>query len=533
MTQADIYYVIKLNEFKDFLSNRQLIELSMCSKMFRMSLSSDVFRSFNFECFARVMGYKNSVIKRGEVEFRAIESLLMGSKAIGNDENKLKSDDGDDSDASVQEIREYFNNNGGNMGVEESYESDESESQFSEAESSDSYRDFECVTSYTLNPFKPLTDAFLESKSKFQLDLNQFQYQLKKLNFFSVCNHSYLIHDLVNRLTGIKILSIRLSEICIDDFQHLLDSLPFLEDLDFHENVLITRRTDSYSYYINWPLNLKKLMLNKNKVGYINDTEEYFKDGLRESLNAEFVEFKLYPICFPNLKSLSLFEREWLDYHEISNSYYSFLKENTHVEELSIGYLLVKLELFEIIRKFSNLTKLKLSIPSFEGIRFFNSASQNIKFSDIKAPVLSSIKNLDITYHGDLSIFDYIPKHYPNVTNLFVDTMSENCTHLNVLISKLKNFKHLTSLKIKSYYSDKEVYELDFSGLKCLKSIEFIYYGNVNLRDFIWNVNSCPDLRIVKFSGSNINSDKLRTELSSNWDISHFPNKTSFYRKRK
>ncbi|KXN67122.1 hypothetical protein CONCODRAFT_10856 [Conidiobolus coronatus NRRL 28638] len=346
MTQDNIEYIIKLNEFKDYFSNRELIELSMCSKKFRISLSSEIFKSFDFDCFVKVMGYKCCVAYREENEFSAIERLLMGSKVIEDNVNSVQSD-----------------------------RSNENEFQFSDT--------------------------------------------------------------------------------------------------------------------------------NKGKVGYINDTEEYFKDKLRKSHNAEFVELELYPMRFPNLESFALLEKEKNYYQLISSHYSNFLKENTH------------------------------KIQQFNQIEIIQPRSGDIElFSDTEAPALYSVKSLDITYHGDDFNFDHLANHYPSVTNLFVGFGSKNPSILNIFISKLKNFKNLTNLKLEFRLFSNKVYELNICDLRSLKSAEFLCYSNFKLIDFSWNVYSCPNLSIVKFSGSNANNPMLRAKLSDYWDVVYLPYTTSFYRKR-
>ncbi|KXN67714.1 hypothetical protein CONCODRAFT_10165 [Conidiobolus coronatus NRRL 28638] len=146
MIEPNWITIFKLKDFNGYLKTSELIQLRMSCKKFRSLLNFTVRENFNFVSFVESNKYKSYVINEC---FTLSEAESNGSDREEDDYNS----DGDVSD------------------------------------SNNSWAD----VLHLQNPYKPLTEEFIESKNRFKSDLNLYRTQPKKLSLHLCKDHYYLL----------------------------------------------------------------------------------------------------------------------------------------------------------------------------------------------------------------------------------------------------------------------------------------------------------------------------------------------------
>jgi hypothetical protein len=520
MKHANLDHIIKLKEFKYYLSSGELLELSMSSKRFRKSLNLDIFNSFCLKSFAKVMGYKSGVIDKGDGNFEAIEGLYLESKDIKEDEDKNT------------DIRGYLINSCSDINEGEN---DKDQSSYSEDEYNNSDNDsgYEYSNTYIHNPYKPLTEDYLEIKDMFQTELSQLQFRPKKLKIgvFSE-GYNYLIGDLCNTFFNINNLSISWSMIKLETLQNMLNSLSCLECLKLCGNTIVKSSSSSNSYSINWPLNLKKLEISYNDFGYITDNEDYIKSTSLGSPLIYRYDLNLSPKSLPSLHTLALVQSVHIDESEnnYDNQFLKFLKMNPHIKNLEIAFRILQDKFFEAVSSFNNLTKLRLTMAN---------CGNKDTFLAIKSPTLSNLKSLDFDYEYGAYVFKFIGQQFPNLTHLTYYPeylLLNNVEQYNTSLEILERFKYLKTLKLKGLGAY-TLSLLNLPKLNNLENLEVFSENNFELSILSSNDKSCPNLKLVKFTKFNGNSvieqPELISELETRYKFLYFPYTLAFYNKDK
>jgi hypothetical protein len=391
------------------------------------------------------------------------------------------------------------------------------------------------------NFYQPLPKDYIESKKRFQSDLNQLPFRPKKLQLSNIHGYDYLIYDLCTFFPNINALSISFCKIQFEVVQYLLDNLIYLEDLEIVNSTLYMYRESSNRYSINWPLNLKRLNVERNYGYFINTNEDYIKitSGISVSFSSDFInrrvlaphtDFSYMPKYLPKLHTLTLNLSDTISSNIAYNpeQNIAFLKLNTHVRYLRLYFWHFRPDFLEIIKCFNNLKKLKLQIDIFENI---------IAFKDIRTPPLSSLKYLDLRGCRDSSINAVLFEHFPNLIDFSFHPNSGNINEIHNYGSSFEKLKSLKKLKLfnSSFNLINKTFKLP--KLKNLESVEFCTGGFNNLNILTTKPRSCPNLKIVKFSRyskytsfDEFNYSELSTEYEKKSKVLHFPYSLAFYK---
>jgi hypothetical protein len=521
MKQSKFDTILKLYETKDYLSNQDLHILSSSCKHFRKLLSQEVFSSFNFRNFAVRGNYKRECISKEDSDYKEIEMLLNQPR---NSKNNGYTGEGENEDSFYIEDEDKYN---GTMKDEEVNGSiKETNSEIGDSDSCDDFSDEEEDDKlYIRNPYRPLPKSYLESKAKFQSDLREIPYQPTKLNLINIDDYYYLLYELPSVLFNLKSLIVKNSTIQAEAFQYLLDNLTKLEVVELTNCYLNVQELHKNNYTLNWPLNLKKLEIENNLVGFVRYDSDYIAIGRFVSIEFEHIYLIPEPKHLPNLQTLSIETRDprFVFGAGYGDKYFEFLKVNPHIKELQIGFDSFKPEFFEIISKFSNLTELKLSIDSIEDIN---------SYKCIKSPTLTSLNNLSLTLYQSSKILPIIAEQFPNVTKLSLITKFYNFKDLELLPSKIQSFKNLKGLKLK-IFAEYMLKDLNFSNIN-LKSLEILWRQLDYMEDFMNNVETYPNLKnsvfnINKFEERELSSG-LKLQLNEAQRLLPFPHRISLYK---
>jgi hypothetical protein len=523
MKQSKFDTILKLNETKDYLNNQDLLILSSSCKQFRNHLSQKAFRSFNFRNFAVSGKYMKECIYKEDSYYKEVEMLFNQSRNKENNGNTGE-DENEDSFYIEYEHSDEYN---GNIKNEETGVSIKEVD--SEVEDSDSCEDFsdedEDVDLYIRNPYRPLSKPYLESKVKFQSNLREIPYQPTNLNLFDIDDYYYLLYDLPNMLLNLKSLVVKNSTIQIETFQYLLDNLTKLEVLELTDCYLNVQELHKTCYTINWPLNLKKLEIENNLVGFFRYDSDYIAMDRFDSIELEHIYLIPEPKYLPNLHTLCIETRDprFAFGAGHGDRYFEFLKANTHVKKLQIGFHSFKPEFFEIISKFNSLKELRLSI---ENVRDINS------YKCIKSPSLTNLNNLSLTLYQSSTILPIMAEQFPNLAKLSLITKFYDFKDLKLLPPRIQSFKNLEDLKLK-IFAECMLKDLNFSNIN-LKCLEILWRQLDDMEDFIKKVETCPNLKnlmfnINKFEERELNP-KLKPKLNEAQRLLPFPHRISLYK---
>ncbi|KXN65283.1 hypothetical protein CONCODRAFT_13181 [Conidiobolus coronatus NRRL 28638] len=445
MNQSNLQCILKLKEFSQYLDNMELTNLSMCSSNIRECLLPEIFNSFNFSGFNETKKYKRGFITCFCEEYEEIKSLL-----------------------NITDTRSFG------------------------------------WLEFTRNFYKPLTKDYIDSKARFQSDLNQLPFRPKKLKLNNISGYDYLVYDLYSAFFNINILSINFSNIQFEVLKYLLDNLTYLEDLEIVGNTFIKCDEESNSYSINWPLNLKKLNFGDNYICFINTNEDYIELGFPRNRMINYMAKYLPSLHTLALKLPNGITRYFPDNY---NQLLAFLKLNSHVKSLDIHFHQFEPVFFEI------------DIESFKVI---------------KAPTLPNLKCLDLRYYCDISIIDVIFEHFPNITDLsyYPKTLNINNTHLYA--STLEKLQSLKKLKLIPGCPKPINKTIKLPKLKNLESVEFIGQDFRILNILTTKLRSCPNLKTVKFwnryKRTLFDHPEITPELEKRCKFLQFPDSQTFYK---
>ncbi|KXN65282.1 hypothetical protein CONCODRAFT_13180 [Conidiobolus coronatus NRRL 28638] len=279
------------------------------------------------------------------------------------------------------------------------------------------------------------------------------------------------------------------------------------------------QKFDKNNYTINWPLNLKKLVIGSNHIVFSSYNDAYVTTDKLGCLNLEYNDLTLEPKLLHNLRTLiiesagPIYERS----HGYGEKYFEFLKANPHVKNLDIGFQSFKPELFEIIGKFNNLSELGLVIRGDVNIE---------SFKGIKSPALGNLKNLSLNLSSNISILPIIVEQFPSIAKLNLTCDFEffgDIELLKLLPSEIQAFKSLKVLKLKIF--------VDYN-------LEILWRKLDDMEDFMKNLEACPNLKNAYFNAVKFEEHEFYPELSpesllrlkNNERYLPYPHRISFYK---
>ncbi|KXN70323.1 hypothetical protein CONCODRAFT_7163 [Conidiobolus coronatus NRRL 28638] len=371
---------------------------------------------------------------------------------------------------------------------------------------------------YIHNPFKPLSTDLDKSKAQFNFELKLLHNKPKKLLVYDADFYYHLLYDIPSVFTKLTTIIISDSSLHYEIFQYLLDNVYCLNTLELSNSILIQSAQSPYLIPVSWSNSLKKLKACNNKIVRIDDRQSnlLFVNGHVQGNSIDQLSFSLK--CLPKLVyfEYQLFLEQFDD-----ENFWEFLKLNSQIRCLKIRVTEFHLELFEAIQHITCLSSLDLKFIAYNNFE--------VDYNDL--PVINSVAFLTITLYNRPDINDIIIDKFPNLAELTVEMDSKDSYRLINLTKRLSGLRCL-NLKIKLEYL--YIDDFDFPKLDNLKSLEFILGWSIYLKEVIWNVDSCSNLKLVKFT--NIyhcvyrDEPKMNPELVGNWEIVYFPHKVTYYR---
>jgi hypothetical protein len=472
--EANWIIIFKLKDFNAYLSTSELIQLSMGCKKFRNLLNITACMSFNFVSFVESNTYKSY----------AIDEFSTLSEA-GNNVND-------------REEYEYNSNN---------EDEDENGSENSWAD-----------VLHLQNPYKPLTEEFIESKNRFSSDLNLYKSQPKHLLLHLCKDYYYLLCSIPSIFSKLSLLVITNSHIKVEIFQHLLDSLVNLESLEFSRSYLLQYSPSYKQSSIKWPTSLTKLKFTDNYASFIKDQERPVILYEGEIKNSTCLYLKLSP---QHLQKLTTFECRVFGGQSEVDGVMEFISLNPCIKKLKIGGSNLNRKLFDAIKFHLNLNHLELSYFRYDILE-----PELVNF-----PILSSITYLSISLRDLADNLDQIIEKLPNLSRIFIEMRYGSFDKLIDLASKLPKVK---SLNLKMYYRRKHPIEIHLPKIDNLISLEFALNSFSAFAKVKLNLDACKSLKLVKFSADERQSAQYKSNLSpeftSNWKAIHYYRSISYYR---
>jgi hypothetical protein len=202
--------IVQLSEFIKYSTTEQLIELSICSKLFRFKLVPYIFKTLKFN-YSKVnkFGYGNCLItdKDSEYNEKYIEERIQHYR------------------------RENY------------YNEDEK---------------FDYQINILTNPYKSLNKKLIASRQKFQSDLKLVPYKPLILFIDNIGYRCYLIREPYILFNSLKALYINDINVAIEDLKYFIYNLKCLEDLKFASNSIFKCKLETIDSHINWPQTSKK-----------------------------------------------------------------------------------------------------------------------------------------------------------------------------------------------------------------------------------------------------------------------------------
>jgi hypothetical protein len=371
---------------------------------------------------------------------------------------------------------------------------------------------------YIHNPFKPLNRDLTKSKAQFSLDLKLFPNKPMELVVHNAEYYYHLLYDIPNVFTKLTTVTISHSSLQYELFQYLLNNISCLNNLELSNCSLIQFAKSSDITPIEWPNSLKRLKACNNKTVRVEDRQKniLLVNGRVQSSSNGNLAFSL-----KHLPKLVSFEYRLLFLQFDDENLWEFLKLNSQIKSLVIRVPDFHPELFAAIQCIDNVSTLNLKFMIYNTFE--------VDYSSL--PTLNNITCLTITLYDKPDINDIIIDKFPNLTELTVEIDSKDSMKLATMTKKLSNVK---SLSLKITFQRLKVKKFVFPKLDNLYNLEFILDYGTYLNDIEWNVDSCTNLRLVKFSkaGSEVNRNlpKMNPELIDNWKTVYFPHKVTYYR---
>ncbi|KXN67719.1 hypothetical protein CONCODRAFT_86810 [Conidiobolus coronatus NRRL 28638] len=372
------------------------------------------------------------------------------------------------------------------------------------------YDDLVLITQ-SVNPYKPLTSDFISSKNTFKLDLKEFLSYPSQLIISNCYDYSYLLFDVAKPFSNLTNVTISHSQLQFELFQHLLDSLNYLENVELLNTKFIQYTQNSIQTPFNWPNTLKKLKFCYNELGYAFNKEAPIRVSIHGTYKIPMNDLILSPQKLPNLES---FEYSMLGNLTNNDSVFNFLILNQQIKQLKIDIDDFDRSLFNSIKLLGNLNHLGLNV-----IEFGPNEPQVAKL-----PVLNTVSHLSTSFYYILENRDSIFNMFPNLDSLTVKFDEYTDENVLILISIFPNIKCL-SLNI--HYIHTKPNELTLPKLNNLLRIEFNLFCNIelNISNIKWNTETCPNLKLVKFTKLDddipFKEPQLNLRMENDWKIAN------------
>ncbi|KXN67229.1 hypothetical protein CONCODRAFT_87087 [Conidiobolus coronatus NRRL 28638] len=495
MSERNWINVFLLREFTSYLNSDELINLSMSQRTIRLKLLAVAYSTFNFNSFIRGRSYK---------------SYLMD-----------KDYDNYDKWANELEDRKY------------EYMNEMSEYDYDDCGYDEDYyvnREQYCEHFFLINPYKDLSIRFDSSENAFKSDIKKFQGHPTKLKISNIKDYYYLLYKIPGIFGSITTLVVDSSRITYEVFEYLLNNLNGLQNLELTNSTLIIYNQNSNSYFINWPLSLKKLKFSDNEVDFVRDNESPLLLKPNTQLVLEGESLQISPKHLPNLVSLDYkrhfsADSSYSDDIDKIDDFQSFLQLNSHIKKLKMRFDHYSSALLKSIELFSNLEHLDISKAS-------NTSVHKSELSNL--PVLSNLKCLNLGLIEDPTVFKVIAQKFPNLARLIARFHFKKLRQLCYSVSELSNLK---TLNLGLYKQFSNFIEFEFPALDNLESLEIGLGMYEEFENISWNARFCPKLRKVKFirfyDHPLFEKPYLNSQLRNIWSLSYFPTKLTFYKIKK
>jgi hypothetical protein len=373
------------------------------------------------------------------------------------------------------------------------------------------------IRTYIHNPFKPLSVDLDKNKAQFNLDLKLLPNKPIKLLVYDADYYYHLLYDVPSVFTNLTTIIISDSSLQFELFQCLLDNTCCLDILELSNSTLIQSFQSQNLDAVSWPSSLKKIKACNNKIVRVDDGQSImlFFNGYIQGNSIDQLSFSL-----KNLPKLVYFEYQLFLEQFDDENLWGFLKLNSQIKCLKILVAEFHLELFEAIQHITCLSSLDLKFLTY---------NYEVDYNNLA--VINSVSFLTITLYNRPDINDLIIEKFPNLTELTVEMDSKDFEKLINLTKKLFSIKNL-NLKINLDYL--YISEFNFPKVDNLKDLEFILGWSIYLNDIIWKVDSCSNLKLVKFTNIShyVYKDEPNTnpELIYNWKAVYFPHKITYHR---
>ncbi|KXN70659.1 hypothetical protein CONCODRAFT_170489 [Conidiobolus coronatus NRRL 28638] len=535
MSEKNWINIFLLRDFISYLDRDELIDLSMSQKIIRLKLSAVAFSTFNFNNFIKDQCYKSYLMDKDYDNYDKWARQLENEKyAYMNEESEVDSlEYGTYSnyDEYIELYGEYYEDCYRRDSEEDNDEDNDEDSDKDSVKDNEidliKAREEECEHFYLINPYLYCSDRFGPSCKAFELDIVKFQGYPRKLNLDAVKDYYYLLYKIPNIFNNLETLVVNDSRITFEVFEYLLNNLNFLHNLELTDSTLIIYNQNSNNYFINWPLNLKKLIFIDNNIKFSRDTESpiLLKPGDQLALNGESLHIS--PKHLPNLVSFDYKQHTSTDYpnsidiDEIDDLH-KFLELNYHIKKLTMRFDHYSSALFKTIDLFNNLEHLDIS----------KSSSATVRESELtNLPVLNNLKCLNLGLMADPDVFKLISQKLPNLTRLIARFHYEMLPQLCYSIKELKNLKHL-NLGLYRQFSNSILFDLP--ALNNLETLEIRLGEYEEFNSVRWYAKYCPKLRKVKiirhYGFPLFEKPYLNSMLRGIWKLVYFPTKITYYK---
>jgi hypothetical protein len=357
-----------------------------------------------------------------------------------------------------------------------------------------------------------------KSKAQFNLDLRLIPNKPIKLIVYNSEYYYHLLCDIPSVFTKLTTMVVSHSSLRCEILQYLLDNIKCLDSLELSNSSLIQLDPSSNFVPINWPNSLKKLKACNNRIARVEDRQRdllLVNGRVQNSLNANLI------FTLKHLPKLVSFEYRLLALQFDDENLWEFLKLNPQITNLIIRVPNYHPTLFSAIKSIDNLSNLHLVFMIYS----------NFEVDYINLPILYSIVSLTVNLYDKPGISDILIGKFPNLVDLTVEMDSKDSVKLTSMTKKLLNVKNL-SLKI--IFQSLNIKKFTFPKIDNLNSLEFVLNSDTYLNDIDWNVDSCPNLKVVNFSKvkSLVYRDRPKNnpEVIDNWKVVYFPHKVKYYR---
>lgn len=370
---------------------------------------------------------------------------------------------------------------------------------------------------FLYNPFVTLTEDYIKSRLQFKLDLEYFPCQPEKLVLFNCINYTYLLYEFPEVFSKVTCLIIKDSILSVPLLNHLLTNFKSLKYLELSFNKFISTSSSINSKLeINWPASLIFVNIEGNNIGYVHNTNNHIRLFHFGEPDLPMDKFKLYPNHLPNLESFC-FEASLNE--TIVGRLLDFLEFNPQIKRLSIHNDNHIFQIWTIIQHFKNLSHLDYSSYFPRAIDYTT------------APVLISVKTLELSICGGLYRTNGLSIQYPNLTRLVIDVKSHEYHQISQFISNIPTLKYLKLILNYNFVFSRD---LELPKLNYLERVEFFTIDNFDLIEMKFKVDNCPKLRLIeytktqKYEAWNVPENQLL--FDSGWELRLFPYKYSFHK---